>query len=71
MKVTLVTIAVDETLKGDGNAALTVTLPGGVDANRKFRSAPTSTSGSRSGSRTTRAGSNQPRRRRDAESRDR
>jgi hypothetical protein len=34
--VTLVTIAVDETLKGDGSGALTVTLPGGVDANRKF-----------------------------------
>jgi hypothetical protein len=34
--VTLVTIAVDEALKGDGSGSLTVTLPGGVDVNRKF-----------------------------------
>ena len=34
--VTLVTIAVDETVKGDGAATVTVALPGGVDANRQF-----------------------------------
>ena len=35
--VTLVTVAVNETLKGDESTTnLTVALPGGVDANRKF-----------------------------------
>jgi hypothetical protein len=34
--VTLVTIAVEETLKGDGSQTVTVALPGGVDVNRKF-----------------------------------
>jgi hypothetical protein len=34
--VTLATIAVAETLKGDASATLTVTLPGGVDLHRKF-----------------------------------
>lgn len=34
--VTLVTIAVDQTVKGDNAATVTVALPGGVDANRKF-----------------------------------
>lgn len=35
--VTLATVAVNETLKGDESATtLTVALPGGVDANRKF-----------------------------------
>jgi hypothetical protein len=33
---TLVTISVEETLKGDGASSITVALPGGVDANRKF-----------------------------------
>lgn len=33
---TIVSVAVEETLKGDGAAALTVALPGGIDANRKF-----------------------------------
>jgi len=34
--VTLATVSVSETLKGTGSADLTVVLPGGVDANRKF-----------------------------------
>ncbi|HKR21415.1 MAG TPA: hypothetical protein VJS17_02425, partial [Pyrinomonadaceae bacterium] len=35
--VTLAKVAVNETLKGDeGTTTLTVALPGGVDANRKF-----------------------------------
>src|SRR5690242_16311605 len=34
--VTIATIAVSETLKGDAAATLTVTLPGGVDLQRKF-----------------------------------
>jgi hypothetical protein len=34
--VTLATIAVEESLKGAPGAELTVTLPGGIDSNRKF-----------------------------------
>ena len=34
--VTLAEFSVSETLKGEGRAAVTVVLPGGVDANRKF-----------------------------------
>jgi hypothetical protein len=34
--VTLVTVAVSESLKGTPGETLTVVLPGGVDANRKF-----------------------------------
>ncbi len=34
--VTLATVSVSETLKGTESANLTVVLPGGVDANRKF-----------------------------------
>src|SRR5688500_13859737 len=34
--VTLATVSVSETLKGAGSENLTVVLPGGVDANRKF-----------------------------------
>ena len=34
--VTLATVAVGETLKGPGASNITVVLPGGVDANRKF-----------------------------------
>ena len=34
--VTLVTVSVGEVLKGDWHATVTVVLPGGVDANRKF-----------------------------------
>src|SRR5688500_9692647 len=34
--VTLATVSVSETLKGAGSEDLTVVLPGGVDANRKF-----------------------------------
>jgi hypothetical protein len=34
--VTIATIAVSETLKGDAATTLTVTLPGGVDLQRKF-----------------------------------
>ncbi len=34
--VTLATVTVNETLKGAGAESLTVVLPGGVDANRKF-----------------------------------
>jgi hypothetical protein len=34
--VTIATIAVTETLKGEPAETLTVTLPGGIDANRKF-----------------------------------
>jgi hypothetical protein len=34
--VTLVTIAVDETLKGEAGDRLTVVLPGGVDASRRI-----------------------------------
>lgn len=34
--VTLATVSVSETLKGDANENITVVLPGGVDANRKF-----------------------------------
>ena len=34
--VTLATVSVDETLKGTASTSLTVVLPGGVDANRKF-----------------------------------
>ena len=34
--VTLATISVSESLKGDGASTITVELPGGVDANRKF-----------------------------------
>jgi hypothetical protein len=34
--VTLATISVGEVLKGDRHATVTVVLPGGVDANRKF-----------------------------------
>jgi hypothetical protein len=33
---TVVTVAVEETLKGDGSSSLRVALPGGVDSNRKF-----------------------------------
>jgi hypothetical protein len=33
---TVVTVAVEETLKGDGSSTIRVALPGGVDANRKF-----------------------------------
>ena len=33
---TLVTIAVSETLKGDGSGTIIVALPGGVDANRRI-----------------------------------
>ena len=34
--VTLATVSVSETIKGTGVGNLTVVLPGGVDANRKF-----------------------------------
>lgn len=34
--VTLVTVTVSESLKGDAGASLTVALPGGVDAKRRF-----------------------------------
>jgi hypothetical protein len=34
--VTLATIYVKEVLKGDNSSTVTVVLPGGVDANRKF-----------------------------------
>ena len=34
--VTLATVSVGEVLKGDRHATVTVVLPGGVDANRKF-----------------------------------
>jgi hypothetical protein len=34
--VTLATVSVSETIKGAGSESLTVVLPGGVDANRKF-----------------------------------
>lgn len=34
--VTVATIAVSETLKGEEREVLTVVLPGGIDANRKF-----------------------------------
>ncbi|HMG35619.1 MAG TPA: hypothetical protein VKM94_16910 [Blastocatellia bacterium] len=34
--VTLATISVREVLKGDNSSTITVALPGGVDANRKF-----------------------------------
>lgn len=34
--VTLATVTVNETLKGEESTNLTVALPGGVDANRKF-----------------------------------
>ena len=34
--VTLATVSVSETLKGEGSENITVVLPGGVDANRKF-----------------------------------
>jgi hypothetical protein len=34
--VTIATISVREALKGDASASVTVVLPGGVDANRKF-----------------------------------
>jgi hypothetical protein len=34
--VTLATVSVSETLKGTESTSLTVVLPGGVDANRKF-----------------------------------
>jgi hypothetical protein len=34
--VTLATISVKEVLKGDNSSTVTVVLPGGVDANRKF-----------------------------------
>jgi hypothetical protein len=34
--VTLATVSVSETLKGDGSQTLTVVLPGGIDANRKI-----------------------------------
>lgn len=34
--VTLATVSVGEVLKGDWHATVTVVLPGGVDANRKF-----------------------------------
>ncbi len=34
--VTLATVSVSETLKGTESASLTVVLPGGADANRKF-----------------------------------
>jgi hypothetical protein len=34
--VTLATISVAETLKGAGQGTITVALPGGIDANRKF-----------------------------------
>ena len=34
--VTLANVAVDETLKGADSGSLTVVLPGGADANRKF-----------------------------------
>ena len=34
--VTLATVSVSETLKGEGAENITVVLPGGVDANRKF-----------------------------------
>ena len=34
--VTLATVSVSETLKGDQTGNVTVVLPGGVDANRKF-----------------------------------
>jgi hypothetical protein len=34
--VTLATISVKETLKGDASSYVTVALPGGIDANRKF-----------------------------------
>ena len=34
--VTLATVSINETLKGAGTESLTVVLPGGVDANRKF-----------------------------------
>lgn len=34
--VTLATVAVNETLKGTDSGSLTVVLPGGADANRKF-----------------------------------
>jgi hypothetical protein len=39
--VTLVTVAVSESLKGTPGETLTVVLPGGVDANRKFPVAKT------------------------------
>ena len=34
--VTLATVSVTETLKGNGSSTITVELPGGIDANRKF-----------------------------------
>jgi hypothetical protein len=49
--VTLATVSVTESLKGDGPSTITVELPGGVDANRKipiamtYPGAPTLTPG--------------------------
>lgn len=35
--VTLVTVSVSEVIKGSAGPAITVVLPGGIDANRKFK----------------------------------